>query len=57
MAGKRNRTTPTIVNEIEHYKELFERRGVKKITHLATPIFRHPTINERADINTAGQSR
>ena len=54
MAGKRNSTQPTVINDNEHYKELFDRRGVKKIVHYATPIFRHPTINERASINTVG---
>jgi hypothetical protein len=54
MAGKRNKTIPTIVNESPHYKELLDRRGVKRITHYVTPIFRHPTINQRASINTVG---
>ena len=54
MPSTRNRTTNVITNNAEHYKELYERRGLKKISHYPTAKLRHPTVSERASINTVG---
>ena len=54
MARTRNQRQNPIVNDSEHYKELLERRGLKKITHFPTARFRHPTVSERAAIDTVG---
>ena len=54
MADIRNNNVSIIDNDSEHYKELYERRGLKKISHHPTPKFRHPTAAERASVNTTG---
>jgi hypothetical protein len=54
MADIRNNNVSIIDNDSEHYKELYKRRGLKKISHHPTPKFRHPTVRERANVNTTG---
>lgn len=54
MADIRNNNASIIDNDSEHYKELYKRRGLKKISHHPTPKFRHPTVRERANVNTTG---
>lgn len=54
MANTRNRKQRIIQNDSEHYKEFYERRGLKRISHYSTAQLRHPTVAERADINTTG---
>ena len=54
MANTRNQRQNPIVNDSEYYKELYERRGLKKITHFPTARLRHPTVTDRANINTVG---
>ena len=54
MANIRNQRQNPIVNDSEYYKELYERRGLKKITHFPTARLKHPTVTERANINTVG---
>ena len=54
MANTRNKKQDVIENDSEFYKELYERRGLKRIAHYETPIFRHPTISQRASITSVG---
>lgn len=54
MANTRNRNQRILSNDTEHYKELYKRRGLKKIRHYGTPRFRHPTVEQRASINSVG---
>ena len=54
MANIRNQRQNPIVNDSEYYKELYERRGLKKITHYPTARLSHPTVSDRANINTVG---
>tara|TARA_R100001594_G_scaffold86038_1_gene120554 strand:+ start:68 stop:409 length:342 start_codon:yes stop_codon:yes gene_type:complete len=54
MANIRNQRQNPIVNDSEYYKELYERRGLKKITHYPTARLNHPTVSDRANINTVG---
>lgn len=54
MANTRNKKQDVIENDSEFYKELYERRGLKRIAHYETPIFRHPTISQRASIASVG---
>jgi hypothetical protein len=54
MPDIRNQKSPIIQNDIDFYKELRKNRNVKNLSHYATPIFRHPTVDERSRINAAG---
>jgi len=54
MANTRNKKQDVIENDSEFYKELYKRRGLKRIAHYETPIFRHPTISQRASITSVG---
>ena len=52
MPNIRNQNSRIVENDVRHYKELVQRRGVKKIRHYSTPLLAHPTINDRASIPT-----
>ena len=54
MANIRNKRQRVIQNTSEHYKEIVQKRGVKRISHYTTPIMRHPTVGERSRIDTVG---
>ena len=54
MANTRNRKQSVIENDSEHYKELYERRGLKRIAHYPTARLKHPTVSQRASINSVG---
>ena len=54
MPRTRNQRQNPIINESEHYKELLERRGLKKVRHFPTAILRHPTVSDRANIDAVG---
>ena len=53
MSDIKNLTSTTITNDIDFYKELRERRGVKQIEHFTTPVLSHPTVAERARLRTS----
>jgi len=52
--GLRDNNKKIVQNNSNHYKELLDRRGVKKLSHYGTPSMRHPTVSERAGIATTG---
>ena len=52
--GLRDSKNKIVRNDTEQYKELLDRRGVKRITHYGTPIVRHPSVEQRASIPTTG---
>ena len=54
MANTRNKKQDVIENDSEFYKELYERRGLKKISHYETPILSQPSISDRASITSVG---
>ena len=54
MANIRNQNQSLIENDSSHYKELYERRGLKKIKHFGTSRLRHPSVADRAAVNVAG---
>ena len=53
MSDIKNFTPKTITNDIDFYKELRERRGVKQIEHFVTPILRQPSIGDRVRLRTS----
>ena len=53
MSDIKNLTSTTITNDIDFYKELRERRGIKRIEHFTTPILSHPNVAERARLRTS----
>lgn len=53
MSDIKNFTSTTITNDIDFYRELRERRGVKEIKHLSTPKLRHPLLGDRVQIKTS----
>ena len=54
MPRTRNQRQNPIINDSEHYKELLERRGLKKVRHFPTATVRHPTISDRVNIEAVG---
>ena len=48
MSNVRNQNEKVITNDVRQYRELVQKRGVKKIEHYATPVMRHPTVSARA---------
>lgn len=54
MADMRNNKTKIVKNDSSHYKKLYDRRGLKRISHYATPRFRHPTVAQRASVSATG---
>ena len=54
MADMRNNKTKIVKNDSSHYKKLYDRRGLKRISHYATPRFRHPTVSQRASVSATG---
>jgi hypothetical protein len=50
--GKRYRNSRILVNASEYYKPLRTPRGLRAIRHFETPIIYHPTIAERASVNS-----
>jgi nucleoid-associated protein YgaU len=52
MPNMKDFTSKVITNDSEFYKELIERRGVKKVEHYTTPRMRHPSIAERTATKT-----
>ena len=53
MSDIKNFTSTTINNDIDFYRELRERRGVKQIQHFTTPRLRNPTISDRISLKTS----
>lgn len=53
MSDIKNFTSATITNDIDFYRELRERRGVKKIEHFTTPVLRQPTLADRSRLKTS----
>ena len=53
MSDIKNFTSTTINNDIDFYRELRERRGVKQIEHFTTPRLRNPTISDRISLKTS----
>jgi nucleoid-associated protein YgaU len=53
MSDIKNFTSTTINNDIDFYRELRERRGVKQIEHFSTPRLRNPTIGDRIALRTS----
>jgi hypothetical protein len=56
MSNIRNKNQRIIENDVRHYKQLVQKRGVKKIDHYSTPIMRHPSVGERASVNVASHA-
>jgi len=40
----------TVVNELDQYRALLNKRGVSSIEHYRTVIMRHPTVEEMRDL-------
>lgn len=53
MSDIKNFTSKTIKNDLDFYRELLERRGVKQIDHFTTPRLKHPTLFDRTRIKTS----
>jgi len=53
MSDIKNFTSTNIENDIDFYRELRERRGVKKIDHFSTPRLRHPSLGDRITTKTS----
>jgi len=53
MSDIKNFTSTTIKNDIDFYRELRERRGVKEINHFSTPRLRQPSLVDRIEITTS----
>lgn len=53
MSDIKNFTSETIINDIDFYTELRERRGVKQIEQFTTPRLRQPTVSERLRLKTS----
>ena len=48
--SKRNQSRTVIATDDELYEQLLEQRDLKRILHYSTPILRHPTVNQRANL-------
>jgi nucleoid-associated protein YgaU len=53
MSDIKNFTSKTITNDIDFYRELRERRGVKELEQFTTPRLKHPTVSDRAKLKTS----
>jgi len=53
MGDIKNFTSTIVDNNIDFYRELRERRGVKQLQHFSTPRLRQPTLRDRVDIKTS----
>ena len=53
MSDIKNFTSTTITNDIDFYRELRERRGVKQIEQFTTPRLRQPTVSDRMRLKTS----
>ena len=53
MSDIKNFTSQTIINDIDFYRELRERRGVKQIEQFATPRLKQPTVSDRIRLKTS----
>jgi nucleoid-associated protein YgaU len=53
MSDIKNFTSTTIINDIDFYRELRERRGVKQIEHFTTPRLRQPSVSDRIRLRTS----
>ena len=53
MSDIKNFTSTIVNNDIDFYRELRERRGVKKLQHFSTPRLRQPTLGDRINIKTS----
>ena len=53
MSDIKNFTSKKIINDIDFYRELRERRGVKQIEHFTTPKMRNPTLSDRVRIKSS----
>ena len=53
MSDIKNFTSTTIINDIDFYRELRERRGVKQIEQFTTPRLRQPTVSDRLRLKTS----
>jgi nucleoid-associated protein YgaU len=53
MSDIKNFTSETIINDIDFYTELRERRGVKQIEQFTTPRLRQPTVSDRLRLKTS----
>ena len=43
-----------VINKHDRYKEFFQERGVNYIRHFNSPVLRHPTEKEIANLNVLG---
>lgn len=53
MGDIKNFTSTIVDNDIDFYRELRERRGIKQLQHFSTPRLRQPTLRDRVDIKTS----
>lgn len=51
MSNVRNEKNGIVENDVRHYRQIVDKRGVKVIEHYGTPILKHPSISERASVN------
>ena len=53
MGDIKNFTSTIVDNDIDFYRELRERRGVKQIEQFTTPRLRQPTVSDRLRLKTS----